>query len=261
MRDENTDSFKIGNVQLKPVLQDMKALEADALVQSTSSNGSRDYTYIAGWAEEADKDSTISKSLMQHKPFKLGDVIVVSAGELRAKYLFSAIVIDRVAESRSGVALDEKVIDETAKKCIRIAASLGLESIAFTPWGTRAAGGEAARITAIMLNAIVQAVHDYSGDLRFVYLVSNNTEHYKWFLDRSFVVNMFATQIAQVKNTVSNLQIPVDQKLHIEQMLNNITNNIIMYQSVEGDLIKTGNISDNTGVIIGRDAKGDITQK
>jgi O-acetyl-ADP-ribose deacetylase (regulator of RNase III) len=239
----------------------MEDLEADALVQSTSARGSKNYIYIANWAKEADNGGVISKSLMRHKPFKLGVVIVVSAGELRAKYLFSAIVIDRVEELRSGVALDDKVISDTAKKCIRIAASLGLESIAFTPWGTRAAGGEAARITAIMLNAIVQAINEYSGNLRFAYLVSNNTEHYKWFIDRSFVVKMFTTQVDQVKSTVSNLQIPADQKLHIEQMLNNITNNITMYnQSAGGDLINTGNISDSTAAV-GQDARVDITQK
>jgi O-acetyl-ADP-ribose deacetylase (regulator of RNase III) len=257
----NRREFYIGNVRLEPVLGKMENVEADALVQSTSPGRNPHYTYLASWAEPADADGSMLNALARHKPFKLGEVIVAPAGNLKAKYLFSAIVIDREEERISGKALDDQIIADTARKCIAIAVALELESIAFTPWGTRAAGAEAAHITAIMLNAITQALEEFSGSLRTVYLVSNKEEHYKWFVDRSFILNVFRGQIEQVRKAIEKLQIPQDQKQNVEQILNNITHNIYVSQLIQGDSIQgdknqVGNITDSN-IAVGRYASVD----
>ena len=104
-------------------------------------------------------------------------------------------------------------------------------------WRTTRA--DPSRITAVMLYAIMQSLEHSTGNLETVYLVSNVKEHYQWFVDRSFVFAMFKGQIEQVKETIINSPIPQEQKRYIEQMLNNITHNIIVYnQTVQGDTIQ-----------------------
>jgi O-acetyl-ADP-ribose deacetylase (regulator of RNase III) len=253
-------NFLVGNVRIEPLFRNITEIQADAFVQCGSAVEDPSDIQTTRWVWESDKDGSIYNGLKKLSPFRLGEVIIVPAGNLPAKYLFNAIVIDRTKQHIATELLNEQVVSDVARKCISVAVALGLKSIAFTPWGTRTLA-DPSRITAIMLQAITQNLEESSGNLEVVYLISNIEEHYKWFIDRSFVLLMFKDQIKQVKKVISDLEIPTDQKLYVERILNNITHNITVSQFVQGDAVQgdknqVDNITDSN-VALGRDASVD----
>jgi O-acetyl-ADP-ribose deacetylase (regulator of RNase III) len=232
-------SFMVGQVRIEPLLQNIHNVQVDGIVQAGSAVDDVNEIHAASWVWEADDNNSIFNALIKHSPFRLGDVIVTCAGSLKAKYLLSAIVIDRIQLDASQKPLNDQVICDTARKCIAIASALGLRSIAFTAWGTRTTTTQPAHVTALMLQGITQALEDEAGQLEVVYLVSNNKTHYQWFVDRSFVFGMFLNQIEQARQAVESLNIPNEQKQNVERILNNITHNIVVYnQTTFGDSLR-----------------------
>ncbi len=255
---EFAEGFMIGQVRLTPKLVDITTLQVDALVQPSGTSHHEKIIEASPWVIKSDNDGSITKELSRHTPLKLGDVIVTSAGNLNARYLLSAVVIDWAFQHTSGHLVNDEIVTSAIKKCIAIAVALGLKSIAFTPWGTRTAGQDAARTTAIMLQALsteLQKLQDQSGELANVYLVSNQQKHYQWFADRMFVFHLFYDQIAMVRGMVQELDIPQSQRKNLLGLLNNLQTNIVVYNEVVGgDKISTGDIKNTTGVALGESA-------
>jgi O-acetyl-ADP-ribose deacetylase (regulator of RNase III) len=250
---DSATGFLIGNVRLEPVFGNIEHLHADAFVQPGGTSSNNTTIHMSPWALEANADELIGRTLMRHAPFTLGDVIVTPAGTLNAKYLFTAIVMDWGHQHPSGEVVHDDVVVNTARKCIAIAAALGVRSIAFTPWGTRATTNNPAQNTAMLLHSITGAVQEQPGQLEIVYLVSNQLEHYQWFVDRVFVFKMLYQQISQVRAAIHDLDIPGPRRAHILNILDNIKNNIVVYNEiVAGDKIQVADITNSAGVAIGK---------
>lgn len=256
---EPQEILKIGNVTFQTIFGDIRNLRADAGVQPSGTSPEGHPMQASPWVIASDVAGSIAKALTAHYPFQLGDVIVTTAGNLDLKYLFSAVVIDWGQQRASDHLLSDDVIISTARKCIEIAVALRLKSIAFTPWGTRIGAMEAARITALMIQAITAELQVKSGNIEFVYLISNDPEHYQWFVDRAFVFQVMFNQLAQIHHEIGELNISRQDREHIFKLLANLQNNIVIYNEIiGGDKITTGNITDSAGVAVGREAQSAV---
>jgi O-acetyl-ADP-ribose deacetylase (regulator of RNase III) len=69
-------------------------------------------------------------------PAKLGDVVVTTAGRLKAQYVFHAITI----EQYSGAAGPGEIVRQCVSRCFDLLDALGLDAIAFPAIGAGAAG-------------------------------------------------------------------------------------------------------------------------
>jgi O-acetyl-ADP-ribose deacetylase (regulator of RNase III) len=246
-------TFRVGKTQLEPQMRDITLLEVDAVVQASGTSPLSWQIQLAPWVLSADADASVSAALARHAPLQLGQVIVTPAGSLKARYLLSAVVIDWANQGLAQQIVNDAVVEDAAKKCIRIASALGLKSIAFTPWGTRATHVDTAHVTAIMLSAIVNELAEETSVIEAVYLVSNNPEHYQWFVDRCFVFEILHRQIKQLRQEVVGLDVTVAQKERILSLLDKVHANFIVYNEIiSGDKITVGDIAGATGVAIGQ---------
>lgn len=260
--DKTTEVLRIGNVNLQVLLGDVKELKADALVQPAGTSPLvTSGVEVASWVLGADSDGFILTALKAHLPFKLGEVIITPAGSLKAKYLFNAVVIDWGHQGSPNEILSDKIVIETARKCIDIALALGLESIAFTPWGTRVGVSEASRVTALLVQAIASALQSKSGALKWVYLISHNPEHYRWFIDRTFVFGVMHAQVNQIRSEIDKLDIPQPANQQLHNLLNGLQSNLSTTvnvfldksQQVQGGVNITGGELEIKGDLVGRD--------
>jgi len=172
---------------------------------------------------------------------KAGEVVITPAYNLPALYMFHAFVVDWKQGYHTGKATVDEAVEIAAKKCIEIAAVLGIKSIAFTPWGTRVAGADAAQITAIMTQAITSQIRQNPGQLKKIYLISNNPEHYQLFVDRAFIFRLVFDQVNLVRDSVGNLQKNVV-----------VYNEIVGGDKIEGDKINA-NVTESSEVAVGKD--------
>ena len=223
---ESRDALQVGTVKFQAVLGDINDLQADALVQPSGTSLPEQPMQASPWVIEADHDGSISQALRVHRPFQLGDVLITPAGTLKAKYLFNAVVIDWGHQRSPHELLSPDVVVSTARKCIEVAAALGIKSIAFTPWGTRVGATEASQVTALLVQAIASAVQVRAGNLEVVYLISKNTEHYQWFLDRAFVFRVMFEQVDQLRQEIERLNLSERDNRQLQKLLGNLRHNL-----------------------------------
>lgn len=260
MTDTQEELLKVGNVTIQTILGNIKDLHADAAVQP-SGTSQDEHLPASPWVIDADVDGSIAKALHTHAPFQLGDVIITPAGVLNFKYLFSAIAMDWGQQKLPARLIHEDIVVSTARKCIKIAIALGLESIVFTPWGTRIGAIDAAHVTALLLHAISAELQLNSGNLKFLYLISHNHDHYRWFMDRTFVFQVMFNQLAQLRNEINTLDLPESAREQILRNVTNIQNNFVIYsETIGGDKITAGNISDSAGIAIGHKSRADVQE-
>ncbi len=259
MLDEN-DGFKIGQVTIIPLLGNIKELTADAFVQS-SGTPTDHRMHFSPWVRSDSKVDTIVDALKKHHPFQLGEVIVSTAGSLPAKYLFSAVVIDWANQRPEGKLIYDDVINSVARKCIAIAASIGIKSIVFQPWGARSGASKAAYITALLVQAIETELKNDAGNLKYVYLISDNKEHYQWFVDRTFLFQVMNSQIEEMRTQISELDISTDVQERLLGTIGNLSQTVyVINEVIGGDKIAVGDINNATGVAIGTQSSAEAQE-
>jgi O-acetyl-ADP-ribose deacetylase (regulator of RNase III) len=251
---EALEILKVGKVAFKAINGDIRDLQADALVQPSGTSSVGQPMQASPWVIVSDADGSITKALSVHQPFQLGDVIVTPAGALKAKYLFSAIVIDWAHQDPFAQLLSDKIVTSTARKCIEVALALGIKSIAFTPWGTRVRATEASHVTALLIQSIASVLQTRSGNLEIVYLISREYEHYQWFLDRAFVFQIMFDQVAQFHRAINDLNLPQDASERLVRLLSNLQNNVL--SNVNIFLDKSQQINQSGGVSL--QSEGDV---
>jgi O-acetyl-ADP-ribose deacetylase (regulator of RNase III) len=94
--------------------------------------------------------NAISLDAAKKVPASLGDVVVTTAGELPAEYIFHVITI---GTQRNSVEAQE-VVDQAVRRCIHLLATLNLKSIAFPAIGSGAAGFDYEYVAIKMADAI-----------------------------------------------------------------------------------------------------------
>jgi hypothetical protein len=191
-------------------------------------------------------------------PLRLGNIVVTDAGTLQAKYILHAIVLDWKQGHPDEVTVDRKVVSSVARRCVRLAAALGVKSLAFTPWGTSVGAIEAAQVTALMMQAITQEVKSHPGDLEVIYLISGEPEHYRWFVDRTFVFHVVLDQLNQVSETIAALDIPDLAREKALNALQNAQRNVVVYNEVFSGAKYQVSIEEGRGVVIGDEASATL---
>ncbi|MFN2125137.1 MAG: hypothetical protein ACK2U0_07510 [Candidatus Promineifilaceae bacterium] len=154
------------------------------------------------------------------------------------------------------------MVVKAAQKCIAIAASLSIRSIAFLPWGTRVGASEAAHITALMIQALASALKYNAGNLEQVYLVSKNEIHYQWFVDRAFLFHLMNSQINDIREQIRSLDLSSDVQRRILDSLGNLSQTFIFANEVIGhDKISMGDIHDASGITLGAKSAAVVNEK
>ncbi len=127
-------SYRYGRCRLTLQFGDLTTSNAQVLVSSD------DYYLSMGGGVSAAilaaGGNAIALDAAKRVPAALADVVVTTAGSLRAQYIFHAVTIGPPTES-----VDPKqVIRQTTKRCLQLLIALNLDSIAFPVIGTGAAG-------------------------------------------------------------------------------------------------------------------------
>ncbi len=127
-------SYALGGSRLVIRFQDIVESDAEVLVSSD------DYMLSMGGGVSAAIASAAGDSLLldaaKSRPRSLGDVVVTTAGALSARYVFHGITIGQVGQRRPPA----DVVRTITRRCLQIAGSLDVSSIAFPALGTGAAG-------------------------------------------------------------------------------------------------------------------------
>jgi O-acetyl-ADP-ribose deacetylase (regulator of RNase III) len=252
--------FRIGQVSVKPVLDDIRNLRADVLVDSARTSAAGTPLGMSEWVRAADTDGAIGKALSRQIPLRLGNIVVTDAGALKAKYILHASVLDWKQDNSGEVTVDQKIVSSVARRCVRLAAALGVRSMGFTPWGTSVGAIEAAQVTALMMQAITQEVKSHPGDLEVIYLISNEPKHYRWFVDRAFVFQVVRDQLDQVYETIATLDIPDLAREKILSALQNAQRNVVVYNEIYGGAKYDVSIDTGKGVVVGDQASASLSE-
>jgi len=140
-------TYLVGTSKLSLEFGDLTASNADVVVSSDDSDLS-----MSGGVSEAIRRAAgeqIRVDTLKRTPAKLGDVIVTSAGAMRAKYIFHAVTIGE------GYLSHDEVIANVTHRSLRLLRELGLSSIAFPAIGAGVAGFTLETVAATMAETIV----------------------------------------------------------------------------------------------------------
>ncbi|WP_017292721.1 macro domain-containing protein [Geminocystis herdmanii] len=137
---ENTIFYKkIKETNLFVKIIDITTLDVDVIVSSDDN-----YLKMGGGVSASilkKGGNSIKEHALKFAPIKLGDVIMTSAGNLSAKYVFHAAVLDYElyyhARSKKPTI---NIVQEVTKKCLKLAESVNAQSIAFPALATGVGG-------------------------------------------------------------------------------------------------------------------------
>jgi O-acetyl-ADP-ribose deacetylase (regulator of RNase III) len=127
--DRSTD-YRINETTLSVVYDSITKVRADALVSSDDN-----YLSMGGGVSEGILNAAgagLQAEARKHVPLKAGDVAVTSAGGLEAKYVFHAVMIDY----DNMIFPDDAIVQRATERCLKLADTLQLRSIAFPALGT-----------------------------------------------------------------------------------------------------------------------------
>lgn len=141
---------KIREAVLRVEYRDITTLEADALVSSddtafSMSGGVSLALFSAGGRQ-------LLLEAREQLPAALGDIVVTTAGNLRAKKLFHAAVLDYSSPHLTNIIL----VREVTRKCLLRCEELGFQSIGFPALATGGAGLPPERSAVAMLLEIAR---------------------------------------------------------------------------------------------------------
>jgi O-acetyl-ADP-ribose deacetylase (regulator of RNase III) len=145
--DRSTD-YRINETTFSVVYESITKVQADALVSSDDN-----YLSMGGGVSEGILNAAgarIQEEARKHVPLKAGDVAVTSAGELAAKYVFHAVMIDY----DNMIFPDDSIVLRATERCLQLADVLQLRSIAFPALGTGVGHFPFQRAAEVMTRAV-----------------------------------------------------------------------------------------------------------
>lgn len=126
---------------------------------------------VAGALKRAGGDE-IEEEAVHKGPIAVGEAVETTAGRLQATYVIHAAVMGQ------DLCTDEKNIKEATYNTLRLASSLGIQSIAFPALGTGVGGFPLSRCAHIMLEEVMAYPHELT-----VIFVLYSEESYAAFMD------------------------------------------------------------------------------
>lgn len=148
LNNEVAEIFYFRGKEIHIIYGDITLVQSDVIVSSddnhlTMGGGVSQAIHFAG-------GEIIREESRKFIPAKLGDVLLTSAGELKAKYIFHAIVIDFDNDRWPNVELIAKVV----KNCLQEANKLTCQSIAFPAFGTGAGQLASQSVAVALINTL-----------------------------------------------------------------------------------------------------------
>jgi O-acetyl-ADP-ribose deacetylase (regulator of RNase III) len=122
--------YKINDTTFCVAYGDITKLTADVLVSSDDN-----YLSMGGGVSMAlliAGGEVVRQEARKHIPLRIGDVVVTTAGNLSAKYIFHAVTIDY----ENLVYATEESVKAVTLKCLQLGESLGIKTIVFPALGT-----------------------------------------------------------------------------------------------------------------------------
>ena len=147
MIDGNTE-YQINNTTVRVSYGDITQIKADALVSSDDNFLSMSSGVSAAILRAGGE--SIKTEARQHTDLNLGDVAITSAGNLSAKYIFHAITID----ANHLIYASEESIQRATLKCLELADSLQIKTIALPALGTGVAKFPLEKAAKIMIETL-----------------------------------------------------------------------------------------------------------
>jgi O-acetyl-ADP-ribose deacetylase (regulator of RNase III) len=130
---KKTRTYRLGDSTLTLVFGDITKSDASVVVSSD------DYYLSMGGGVSAAilraGGEAIALDAAKKVPAQLGDVVVTTAGELPADYVFHAVTIGPHGTRKT----PDEIVTNTVRKCLQLLEVMGLRSIAFPAIGTGAA--------------------------------------------------------------------------------------------------------------------------
>jgi O-acetyl-ADP-ribose deacetylase (regulator of RNase III) len=146
----------LSGVKIKVIQGDISDSEADAIV-----NAANNHLWMGAGVAGAIKrkgGKEIEDEAMKKGPIPIGEVVVTSAGKLRAKYVIHAAVMGQ------DLTTNEEYIKNATQNSLKRAEELEIESIAFPAFGTGVGGFSMDRCAQIMLDQ----VKDFSRKMKYL---------------------------------------------------------------------------------------------
>jgi O-acetyl-ADP-ribose deacetylase (regulator of RNase III) len=134
----------LSGVKIKVIQGDISDSEADAIV-----NAANNHLWMGAGVAGAIKrkgGKEIEDEAMKKGPIPIGEVVVTSAGKLRAKYVIHAAVMGQ------DLTTNEEYIKNATQNSLKRAEELEIESIAFPAFGTGVGGFPTDKCARIMLD-------------------------------------------------------------------------------------------------------------
>jgi O-acetyl-ADP-ribose deacetylase (regulator of RNase III) len=156
--EQRSPGYRIGPRTLAIVYQDLSTIEADVIVSSDDNHLTMGGGVSSRLADAA--GPCVSEHARKFvpprvlRPSRRGDVIVTTAGALPARYLFHAVTIDL----DTGKGPNEQVVEEATARCMQLAESLAMTSIAFPALGTGVGGFPFQAAARVMIRTITVAL-------------------------------------------------------------------------------------------------------
>jgi O-acetyl-ADP-ribose deacetylase (regulator of RNase III) len=136
----------LSGVKIKVIQGDITDSEVDAIV-----NAANNHLWMGAGVAGAIKrkgGKEIEDEAMKKGPIPIGEVVVTSAGKLRAKYVIHAAVMGQ------DLTTNEEYIKNATQNSLKRAEELEIESIAFPAFGTGVGGIPMDRCSRIMLDQV-----------------------------------------------------------------------------------------------------------
>ncbi|MCC8957131.1 macro domain-containing protein [Bradyrhizobium sp. Pear77] len=147
-------TYRVGDSTLSLVFGDITTSTADVLVSSDDSDLSMGGGVSAAIRRAAGQSIMIEAE--KNVPAKLGDVVVTSAGSLKARHVFHAITIGE------GEVSDGDIVANATRRCLKLLDALGLSSIAFPTIGAGVARFSYEDVATNMAQVIVSELRQAS---------------------------------------------------------------------------------------------------
>ncbi|HKO20757.1 MAG TPA: macro domain-containing protein, partial [Acidobacteriaceae bacterium] len=145
-------TYQLGDSRLTLRFGDIVSSDAQVLVSSDDA-----YITMGGGVSASilrAGGEAIALDAAKKGPATIGDVVVTTAGSLKAQYVFHAITIGANPRGDSASA----IVEQTTRRCMQLVEQLQLSSIAFPAIGAGVAGFQYEDVAASMANVISDAL-------------------------------------------------------------------------------------------------------
>jgi O-acetyl-ADP-ribose deacetylase (regulator of RNase III) len=204
--------YKIGKSTLTLIFGDITKSQAEVLVSSddylvSMGGGVSRAIYVAG-------GNQIGMQASKMTPAKIGDVVVTSAGNLPAKYVFHAITIGKRQDKMPG----DAIVRQTVQKAMRLLPLLGCRSIAFPAIGAGIAGIPykvvASQLATVLVEVLFDTPEEYKVEL-YLWDRSETPEKVFSFFEE-FIQRMLGVATLKKSASASTLEMPKEKETENE---------------------------------------------